>query len=100
MDLVGLDFEGFKDRMTFALSGGEQRKVALASTLALQPRVLLLDEPTSGLDASGCESVLKQLESVASRGVAVVVASHDESVESLADKVFVMERGRLKPCGS
>ena len=62
MELVGLDFEKFKDRLTYTLSGGEKRKVALASVLALNPAVLLLDEPLAGMDPLSHRELLSQVE--------------------------------------
>jgi energy-coupling factor transport system ATP-binding protein len=101
MDLVGLDFEGFKDRMTFALSGGEQRKVALASTLALRPRVLLLDEPTAGLDPRSRAELLEQLNRLRKTGMTLLLASHEMTdITALTQHITVMDHGTSQHTGS
>ena len=101
MDLVGLDFEGFKDRMTFALSGGEQRKVALASTLALQPRVLLLDEPTAGLDPRSRTELLARVSHLQKTGVTLILSSHEMTdITALTQRITVMDHGRSQYTGS
>jgi energy-coupling factor transport system ATP-binding protein len=61
MEMVGLDFEQFKDRFTFSLSGGEMRKVAIAGVLALQPKMLILDESTTGVDPRGRKELLARI---------------------------------------
>ncbi len=76
MDQVGLDFEKFKDRPLFTLSGGERRKVALASTLALKPAILLLDEPTAGLDPASRRDLLEKLLTMRQSGMTLVLSSH------------------------
>ena len=83
MEAVGLDFELFKDRPAYTMSGGEQRKVALASVLAIQPKILLLDEPTAGLDPGSHREVLTSLRQLQEEGVEIVVSSH--RMEDLAD---------------
>jgi len=94
MELVGLDFEGFKDRLTFAISGGEKRKVALASTLALRPELLLLDEPTAGLDPASRRELLGRLKQLQHEGMTLVLSSHQmEDVAALAQRVTVMSEG-------
>jgi energy-coupling factor transport system ATP-binding protein len=96
MTLVGLDFEGFKDRLTFALSGGEKRKVALASTLALQPNILLLDEPTAGLDPGARHELLAHLQQLRApeEGITIVLSSHQmEDIAALCRDVTVMSQG-------
>lgn len=91
MGLVGLGFEDFKDRFTFALSGGEQRKVALASTLALRPRVLLLDEPTAGLDPASRQELIEHLRQFRETGMTMVLSSHQmEDIVALAEYATVM----------
>lgn len=95
MDAVGLDFEGFKDRLTFTLSGGERRKVALAGVLALRPRVLVLDEPTAGLDPVSHREFLDWLVRFhREAGVPVVIATHNmDDIAQLADRVYVLVDG-------
>ncbi len=94
MELVGLDFGAFKDRLTFALSGGERRKVALASVLALQPSVLLLDEPTAGLDPMSRRELLAHLHALRDTGMTLVISSHRmEDLARLTETLTVMADG-------
>lgn len=95
MEVVGLDFEKFKDRLVFTLSGGERRKVALASTLALRPEVLLLDEPTAGLDPGARRELLTNLLRLQENGMTLVLSSHQmDDVAVLARQITVFDRGR------
>lgn len=95
MELVGMGFNAFKDRFTFALSGGEKRKVALASILALRPSVLLLDEPTAGLDPASHREVLAHLQKLKETGMTLVLSSHQmEDVAALTRHVMVLDDGR------
>ena len=97
MEAVGLSFEGFKDRYTFTLSGGELRRAALAGVLGLRPRVLVLDEPTSGLDPAGRDEVRARLAALRDRdGVTLVVVSHDmDELARLCDRMYVLHDGRV-----
>jgi energy-coupling factor transport system ATP-binding protein len=96
METVGLGFEEFKDRMTFSLSGGEMRKVAIAGVLALEPRILIFDEPTCGLDPATAGEFLAKIRELRDQGeVTVILVSHDmESVAQLADRIYVIVQGR------
>lgn len=101
MTVVGLDFEGYKDRLTFALSGGERRKVAVASILAMNPTLLLLDEPTAGLDPRSRREVLEHLKKLHSSGKTLVVSSHHmEDIAELAENVTALAYGRDRLSGS
>jgi len=96
MELVGLDFEQFKDRLTNTLSGGERRKVGLAGVLALRPSVLLLDEPTSGLDPVARADLLERLSALHSEGMTLVLSTHNmDDVASLAGRVYVLQNGHM-----
>jgi energy-coupling factor transporter ATPase len=96
MQAVGLDFEAFKDRQTFALSGGEMRRAALAGVLAMQPELLILDEATTGLDPEGrarIHALLRRLRD--EQGITVLIVSNDMGeVAELADWVTVLAGGR------
>ncbi len=94
MTWVGLDFEGFKDRMTFSLSGGEKRRVALAGVLALQPRVLVLDEPTAGLDPRGRRLFLDLIRGFHAQGMTLVLVSHNmEELAEMCHRLYVVAAG-------
>jgi len=101
MEAVGLDFEAFKDRYTFSLSGGEMRKAALAGVLALRPEVLILDESTSGLDPRSRRELLDRLLALhREEGLTLVFVSPSmEDVAELVDRVYVLDEGRVALSG-
>ena len=97
MEMVGLDFEAFKNRFTVSLSGGEMRKVALAGVLALQPEVLILDESTSGLDPRSRREMLTRLSALhRDQGLTLIFVSPSmEEIAGLVDSIHVMDQGRV-----
>jgi energy-coupling factor transport system ATP-binding protein len=100
MELVGLDFEAFKDRLLYTLSGGERRKVALASVLALHPSILLLDEPTAGLDPHSHAEILQRLKELQAGGMTLVLSSHRmEDLAELAQNLSLFDAGRVPISG-
>jgi cobalt/nickel transport system ATP-binding protein len=88
-----LGLEGFEDRVTFKLSGGEKRLVSLAAVLALEPEVLLLDEPTAGLDQKTKARLVQVLNALNLPGV---VISHEyDFLEATTNRIYSMEAGRI-----
>jgi len=85
----------------FSLSGGQRRRVAIASVLSMRPDYLVLDEPTAGLDAEGICGLVRMLNDVKSRGVSVVQVTHDlESALANSDEILVLERGSVVAAGN
>lgn len=97
--LVGIG--NLLDRAPFQLSGGEKRKVAIASALVVNPDALLLDEPTTGLDPRSQTWLVDLLKRLHAAGKTLVTATHDLAlVPELADRVFVFdEQHRLAASG-
>jgi len=96
MAMVGLDFEEYKDRRLETLSGGEKRKVALASTLILDPEILLFDEPTAGMDPHARDDLLALFEKLKSEGKTILIASHRlDELARIADGLSLMQKGRV-----
>lgn len=101
MSLVGLDFETFKDRITFTLSGGEKRKVALAATLAIQPKLLILDEPTAGLDPVSRHNLHLTLKKFQAGGIDMILSSHSMGdLAQLTQNMTILSGGRALRTGS
>lgn len=93
--LAGVD-RALLDRYPFDLSGGQARRVAIASVLSLEPRALVLDEPTAGLDARGRTDAHALVREVAEEGRPVIVISHDiEEWIDAVDRVALFADGRV-----
>ena len=85
-----------KDRVPHRLSGGEKKRVALASVLVMDPDVLLLDEPTDALDPRSQSQLIDLLMSWADGSKSVITATHHLGIlEEIADRCFVLDKGRL-----
>lgn len=86
-----LRIEPLRERAPHQLSGGEKKKVALASILTLQPDVWLLDEPTAGLDPRSCAWLSEFLHQLKRSGKTVVLATHDLALtRTVADRVYLL----------
>lgn len=97
IEAVGLDYESFKDREPFSLSGGEKRRIAIAGVIASCPEILVLDEPTSGLDPVGKREMLDLIRSLKKSFVkTVVIISHNmDEIAEYTDRVIVMSDGKV-----
>ncbi len=98
LSMVGLD--GFQERMVFGLSRGQRQRVAVAGALAMRPAVLLCDEPTAMLDAEGRRDVMGILQQVHKEGTAVVLVTHDMEEALIADRMVVIEGGKIAMKGT
>ncbi|MFM7677915.1 MAG: ABC transporter ATP-binding protein [Roseiflexaceae bacterium] len=99
---VGLDYQTFRLRYVYALSGGQKRRVAIAGVLAMQPEVLILDEPVAGLDPRG-RAELAQLIARLTRErnmTVILVGNTIDELAELADRAIVMHDGRIIVSGS
>ena len=98
LTLVGM--EKFKDKTPHHLSGGQQKRVAIAGIIAMKPEIMILDEPTAGLDPQGVDKVLDILNNLNKEGMTIVISSHDiEMVNGFAEKIFVLNEGKILASG-
>lgn len=97
MEMVGLDYEIYKDKSPFDLSGGQKRRVAIAGVIAMKPKVLILDEPTAGLDPKGRDDIFYQIKKLHSEyNLTIIIVSHSmEDVAKIANSVIVMSDGKI-----
>ena len=98
MEMVGLDYDEYKDISPFELSGGQKRRVAIAGVIAMEPNVLILDEPTAGLDPAGRDDILEQIKFLHEKyNMTIILVSHSmEDVGKLAEKIIVMNDGHIE----
>lgn len=97
MKMVGLDYDEYRNKSPFDLSGGQKRRVAIAGVIAMEPKILILDEPTAGLDPKGRDDILEQIKVLHQEyNMTIILVSHSmEDVGKLAEKIIVMNRGEV-----
>ena len=92
--LKAVGMEGF-------LSGGQQKRIAIAGIIAMRPEIIILDEPTAGLDPQGVDQVLGILNQLNEEGITIIISSHDvEMITEFSDKIFVLHNGHIINQGS
>lgn len=93
---VGLDLSAVGDKSPFELSGGQQRRVAFAGVLAMEPEVLVLDEPMAGLDPAARRDFLELIDRLHRDGLTVVMVSHSmDDLANCCDRIVVMNEGAV-----
>ena len=93
---VGLDLSTVGDKSPFELSGGQQRRVAFAGVLAMEPEVLVLDEPMAGLDPAARRDFLELIDRLHHEGLTVVMVSHSmDDLANCCDRIVVMNEGAV-----
>jgi cobalt/nickel transport system ATP-binding protein len=89
-----LGLEGFEDRITIRLSGGEKRLVSLATVLAMEPRAMLLDEPSAGLDEATKNRLIDILKNL---DISYVIVSHEfDFLSEITDTIYTLQNGRIQ----
>ncbi|WP_407307105.1 energy-coupling factor ABC transporter ATP-binding protein [Desulfosporosinus sp. SB140] len=100
LEVVGM--QGYEAKSPHNLSGGEKKRIALASVLAMKPEVLVLDEPTAALDPRGVSKLIRLLNTInRDLGITLIFATHDvDIVPLLADRVYLLSKGEIVSGGT
>ena len=101
MEAVGLDYETFKNKSPFELSGGQKRRVAIAGVITMDPEVLILDEPTAGLDPKGRDEIFKLIKDLhEEKNITIILSSHSmDDMAKLVKTIIVMNSGKVEFMG-
>lgn len=99
LKMVGM--ENYEDKTPHHLSGGQQKRIAIAGIIAMKPELMILDEPTAGLDPDGVEKVLNILNQLNEEGMTLIISSHDiDMISKYADKIFVLYNSEIIESGN
>ncbi len=92
---VGMGMEGFADRPPHKLSGGQQQLIALASILALQPKIIILDEVAAQVDEEGTVLLKKAVQALKAQGRTIMIIEHEPHFEEFYDRKYCLASGSL-----
>lgn len=96
-----VDMGNYEDKTPHHLSGGQQKRIAIAGIIAMKPELMILDEPTAGLDPDGVEKVLNIMNQLNEEGMTLIISSHDiDMISKYADKIFVLYNGEIIESGN
>ena len=102
MEAVGLNYEEYKDKSPFDLSGGQKRRVAIAGVIAMKPELLILDEPTAGLDPGGRDEIFDLIKRLhEDSNMTIILSSHSmDDMAKIAKTIIVMNHGKIEFMGT
>ena len=100
LELVGLDCSYLNRFVDDTLSGGERKRVELASVLAMRPKLAVLDEPDSGIDFASMEDIANMIKTMRDRGTTVLMITHREEIAEIADRATLMCDGKVVQTGN
>ncbi|MFW6158791.1 MAG: AAA family ATPase, partial [Planctomycetota bacterium] len=101
LGMVGLEPGDYLDRaVDKTLSGGERKRIEMASILAMNPRLVIMDEPDSGIDVAALEHIFENLTTLKRRNTTVILITHSPTVLRQAEHAFLMCCGRIVDKGS
>jgi putative ABC transport system ATP-binding protein len=90
-----VEMEELKDHLPSELSGGQRQKIAIARSLANNPRIILADEPTGNLDSKSGEEVMKIFKDLNKKGKTIVIVTHNENVAKFAERIILLKDGKI-----
>lgn len=98
--LTGVDMVEYKKKAPHLLSGGQKQRIAIAGAVAMQPECIVFDEPTAMLDPRGRQEVLNVIGQLNAKGITTVLITHFMEEAALADKIIVMDSGKIQMEGT
>lgn len=94
LKMVGM--ENYENKTPHHLSGGQQKRIAIAGIIAMKPEIMILDEPTTGLDPQGALKIMNLLSELNKEGITIVISTHDvDLISQYVNKIFVMADGEI-----
>ena len=91
-----LGIENLIDKYPNEISGGQRQRVAIARALINNPKIIFADEPTGNLDSKNSLNVFELFKTFANKGTTIIVATHDKSLASLANKIYEVKDGKIE----
>lgn len=98
--LAGVEMLAYRKKAPHLLSGGQKQRIAIAGAVAMQPDCIVFDEPTAMLDPKGRQEVLRIIRQLNAKGMTAILITHFMEEAALADKIIVMDSGRIQMEGT